>query len=369
MKKNFILLFFLIFITPCFGQHAYFSTNSTTSVGVEVLDMGMSNSYSCSVKKGNEVKKYTPLEVSEYGFDNGRVYKAFDIVINDKKERYFFEQLVDGNIDLYNLKLKGGINKYYILLADSSILKEIKLDKTEIQHFIEPLTEDCNSASQNLKYLKPNKYSLKRYISYLNDCSTYPYPKIQYGLKIGLTATQFYPIDNTSLYGIPNYKTDMSYAAGLFIDIPILSSNLSLTPEIYYKGNHYTTSFVYGQNNFDLVMNYSTLNFPLSLKYTFLRDGNIPYIQFGPMYSRIIKNKSTLYEYELIDNDIFIDINNSPILQKDMGGFSFGGGINADIKKKYVWFGEIRYNYLFNLKPSDKNFNVGELSINTGILF
>jgi hypothetical protein len=369
MKQFSILIIVFIFTIPVFGQRGYYITDSTISVGIELINLGISNSYFCSVRKGNDVVKYSPCEVSGYGFNGGQVYKAFDIVIDKKRERYFFEQMVKGNINLYNLRLKGGINKYYILPNDSANLQELILNKTELQSLISNFIGNCSDAAQNLKYLKPNKYSLKRYLNYLNSCSNYPYPKVQYGFIIGIAGTQFYPIDKSSTYAIPNYNSDISFTISTFIDIPILSSNLSFNPEIYYKGNHYSKTFSNSNESFDLIMNYSSLSFPLLFKYSFLRDGNIPFILFGPIYSRVIKNKATLYKYEIHDNDIFIEINDSPIIQKNMGGFSIGGGIILDSEKKYKWFGEVRCNYLFNLNSKEKNFNLGEFSINTGILF
>ena len=377
MKQFSILVIVLIFTIPGFGQRGYYSKDSTTSAGIELINLGITNSYFCSVKKGDDIIKYTPFEVSEYGFYQGQVYKAFDIVIDEKKERYFFEQIVNGNINLYNLRLKGRINKYYVLPADSSNLQELTLNKGKVQDLIYTFVDDCPQAAQNLRYLKPNKHSLKRYLNYLNSCSSYPYPKVHYGFKIGIAVTQFYPIDKSSnsafdkisIYAIPDYNSDISFTVSTFIDIPLLSSNISFIPEIYFKENHYLRSFSNSHESFDLIMNYSSLSFPLLFKYSFLRDGNIPFILFGPIYSRVIKNESTLYKYEIIDNDIFIEINDSPIIQKNMGGFSIGSGIILDSEKRYKWFGEVRYNYMFNLLSIERNFNLGEFSINTGILF
>lgn len=370
MKQLNILIIVIIFTIPVFGQSGYYSTDSSTSVGIELIDFGISNSYFCSVKRGDNVVKFTPDEVAEYRIDMGPVYKAFDIVIDNKKERYFFEQIVKGNINLYNLRLKGGINKYYIITNDSLVnLQELILTRDETQSIISNYIDNCSKAAQNLKHLKPNKHSLKRYLNYLNSCSNYPYPKIQYGFKIGISATQFYPVDESSIYAIPDYNSDFSFEIGAFIDIQIVSSNLSFIPEIYYKGNHYSKSFSNSYESFDLIMNYSTFSFPLLFKYSFLRDGNIPFIIFGPIYSRVIKDKASLYKYEMADNDILIEINDSPIIRKNMGGFSIGSGIILDSEKKYKWFGEVQYKYLFNVNSSNNNFNLGAFSINAGILF
>jgi hypothetical protein len=118
MKHLSLLILAAMIAIPVFGQRGFYVIGTTTSLGSELVNMGRSNSYYCSLKKGDKVIKYTPFEVSEYGYNKGQVYKAFDVVFNGQKERYFFEQIVNGNINLYNLRLKGGISKYYILPAD-----------------------------------------------------------------------------------------------------------------------------------------------------------------------------------------------------------------------------------------------------------
>jgi hypothetical protein len=369
MKQLIIIIISFAFTIPVFGQGGYYVADSTSSYGVKIIDLGISNSYFGSIKRGNDVVKFTPYEISEYGLEKGRVYKAFDIEIDDRNERYFFEELVKGNINLYNLRLKEGINKYYILTEETSHLQELIFNKNELQSLISTYVSNCSEAAQNLKYLKPNKFSLKRYLNYFNSCSNYPYPKIRYGFKIGIAGTQFYPVDKSSIYAIPDYNSDISFTIGSFIDLPVLSSNLSFTPAIYYKGNHYSKSVSNPNGSFDLIMNYSTVSFPLLFKYSFLGDGNIPFIQFGPVYSQVIKEKAILYNYKIIDNNIFIDINDYPVIQKNMDGFSIGSGIILDSEKNYKLFGELQYNHLFNLSSNSKNFNFGEFSINAGIIF
>jgi hypothetical protein len=369
MKHFSLSIFVLIFSIPVIGQRGYYSLDSVTLVGKELIDFGPSNSYYCSVSIDDKVLKYTPYEVSEYGFYQGKTYRAFDVVTEENEKRYFFELIVKGNINLYKLRLKGEVTKYYIQVGDSSNLHEVILKKEETQALISKYVGNCFEASQNIKYLKPNKYSLSRFLSYFNSCSNYPYPKIQYGFKVGIAKTQFYPIDKSSIYAIPDYNSDISFTISSFIGIPILSSNLSLTPEIRYKGNQYATSLINDDKSFNLILNYSTLNFPVLFKYSFLRNGSIPFIILGPVYSRVIKDKATLYEYEIVDDEVFIEINDAPVIQKNMGGFSLGFGLILDSQKRHKWSGEFQYNYLFNLNSSSKNFNLSEFSINAGILF
>jgi hypothetical protein len=356
-------------LVPGLGQQKYYTKGSVSSIGANTIDMGILNTYFCTVKNGDSINKYTPYEVSEYGVNHSKVYKAFEISVNGKNEKYFLERQVEGKIELYSLRLKKGIRKLYLLPNDSLYLKEIQLKNKNIHEMIGSNAHDCSSATSNLKYLRPKQYSIKRYLDYLNSCSDLPYPKFHYGIKLGFAATRFYPINDNSDYAVPDYKSDYSFIFGCFIDMPIFASNLSFAPEIYFKGNHYSQDFNYLLENFNLVINYSSLNFPLLFRYKFLKEGYIPFIQLGPVYSKIVKNQSTLYTYEITDNEVFIQIDNDPIIQNDMIGFSLGCGILSGRVKKCNWFGELRYNHLYNINKFQKELNLGEFSLNTGIIF
>lgn len=369
MRKFYIVILIFIISIPAIGQGDYYTYDSITYAGAKLIDAGISNSYFCSVKKGNTIAKYTPYEVSEYRFKNTRVFEAVDIVIDSQKERYFFERLVSGKISLYYLSLNGGISKYYISNSDSVNLKEVTLKKPELEDIISVLAEDCSPAAENLKYLKPNQHSLIRYLKDLNSCSDYKFPKIQYGFRLGITATLFQPIDVVGIYTIPDNISDLSLSIGAFVDIPVKSSNLSFAPEVYFKQNKLLKSVELSDMGYDLDMNFSVIHIPLLLKYRFLKKGFLPFAQFGPVYSRTIINRSTLSQYTFSGNDIHINYDNSPIIQKNMAGFILGAGLSLDTRNRYNWFGEIRYTQLTNLSPSPKHFNLGEFSIITGIIF
>jgi hypothetical protein len=367
MRKTYLLIILCLFTFSLFGQPGYFLTDSTKSSGVFLILGGIENTYFCEVKQGNGSIKYTPSEINEYGFENGPVYKSFDITIDSKQQRYFFEQLVSGDICLYYLSLKGGIKKYYLTSGDHLLLEEIPRKKEAYQTLFKKYVVNCPQATRNLQYLRLSRSNAVRFLNDFNNCADRPFPKIHYGLKVGGAFTQTYYTNSQS--SLSEKINDLNFMAGVFMDIPIMTSNLSVSPEVYYSKSHLSKSFDRISHSFDLNIDYSSITIPLFLRYSFLNNKLTPYIQAGPIYSRIIKSSNILYEYDFNGNDINMNLTDSSFLQENMGGFSIGSGIVSNYGSRFGWFGEIRYSQLFNLYPSPQYINVCDFTFSVGLIF
>lgn len=368
MKNLFALLIFCLFTFPLLGQDGFYSSDSLLVVGLKLIDNGILNHYTCSVSSDSGIVLFTPDEINEYGLNDGRVYEAFNVTVGNVVERYFLEQYVDGKVSLYALKLKGSKIKYYLTSDGQADLIELPKGKSECKIFIEHYAEECQYAAKNLKYLKPNKYSLIRYFKDLNDCDDKPFPRINFGFRMGLCGVRHIPIKENSIIGTPDYSLDISYSIGSFIEMPVHSSNLSVLAEINFRKNHLAESFV-NVSDYDLVMNYTSVNIPMLLRYNFIKEGCVPFFQIGPTYSRIIKNESVLYEYYKTNKAVFVNISDPDVLQNDLIGFSVGTGIQSGYWKNYALFAELRYSRFYNFQRLNKNFNLGESSFLLGVKF
>ena len=124
MKKHRLFLFLGLLPLQIFAQNTYYTLDSTTYVNSEVNDRGdHSNALYCYVEnKGAEIA-YTPDRVSEYGFSDGRIYKAFTVNVNGQTKKYFFEKLTNGDITIWYIHLKGDIKRFYV--DENDLLKEI----------------------------------------------------------------------------------------------------------------------------------------------------------------------------------------------------------------------------------------------------
>jgi hypothetical protein len=186
---------------------------------------------------------------------------------------------------------------------------------------------------------------------------------------MGIAATHYSPAVNTGFYSALHYSTDWGYMTGLFMNMPINSGNLSISPEIAYIKHHNLASITVQNTTYDLILNFSTIDIPIFLRYSILRKKYTPFIQAGPVYSHNFNNNTSLYKYTVNNNDIFIDLINSQVIQKNMIGFSLGGGINSSYAGWYGWFGELRYSTHYNINQSKNYLYYGELSLNMGFIF
>jgi hypothetical protein len=318
----------------------------------EIINAGdISNGKFCRVKSGEKtIMEYTPYQVNEYMLEYGQIYKSYPIVLKDTASRYFIEILSQGKINLYYLKIKRGVTKFYINENDSSELTEIP--QKDIHTFLSDYIniKDCPQALDNSSYLKYKKGNLERFFQDYNNCNIRPFPKFHYGIMVGVAATRLSTIKVSGNYSTPKYN-DWSISVGIFIDAPMGFTNFSFHPEIYYKRTSISKIFENENTKNDIVIDYSSINIPLLFRYSFLNNKTFPYIQVGPIYSRTIKNKSILYEYAQTSDETFT--NSVKLKQENLGGFSIGCGIISNIGSKYKWFGEMRYSKLYNLNVKD----------------
>lgn len=116
MKHICVLIFFNLFAIAIYCQRGYYSTDSVTTSGVLLIDGGKySNSRFVMVKMKGDYLKLTPDTVQEYSFNNGRVYKSFDVILDTMPERFFLKRLAEGKIELYYLSA-GGVKAGIILI-------------------------------------------------------------------------------------------------------------------------------------------------------------------------------------------------------------------------------------------------------------
>jgi hypothetical protein len=369
-KYCFFLLFIYLLPVTVSGQSAYFIKDSTAFSGIKLVDGGsIDNSRFCKVSDKGKVIRYNPSEVKEYGFKDGRIFKSFPVKINDSVANYFLERLVGGKVIMYYLRLKKGEEKFY--LTDSSDINPVELLPREEQYrvILDSMMKDSPSASQNIPYLKLNKPGLIRLVNDYDKNVNRPFPRFQYGFTIGFNMSKFSAVDFRSIYAESDYNIRLNISVGAFADIPVSFTNFSFHPELHYKRTGESQSFLNNSNGHDLVINYSSLCLPLLLRYTIISNKTSPYFQLGPVYARAIRNKGALYEYEVTGNDSFINLVNSPLMQKNLGGFSVGSGFISKYGSAFSWFGELRYSKLYNLQKENRLLNIGEITIGGGLIF
>ena len=371
MKNLYTIILVLIFPLLSFGQSDYCVIDSTLN-GINLIDGGaLINSRLCQVKKGKEIIAYSPYEVMEYGFKEGRVYISKEIQIADSSKRVFLERLHNDETTLYYYRGMG--LKTFFIEKDSTLFVELpKQDnaKEPYSELLLNLTDDCPNVSAACKLVRYNKRSLSKIITRYNKCELKPFPHFKYGFLVGYEFSNLVPVDkqNKDLEYF-EYNYDSDFSIGLFVDNPILVSDFSVYAALLFSKHGYSYNHPSATGDFDLIMNISTLSVPLLIRYTLPTNNLRPYLNTGPIYSYNIKNESYLYKSTISDN--IIEIKNSiegSIIPTHEFGYTMGCGLEVDLDFKRAVFLEIRYSKQFGISENLSG-NNSMINISTGINF
>ena len=126
---------------------------------MRIIDNGrIENSRWCVVKQGNETKKFSPDEVTEYGTNEGRIYKSKTITYAGSTKRYFLEQLSDGKLNLFYFADKR--HHTYFIENDSITFREFakgnKFDDSYYQKQLQKLSSDFPEIYNNARHVQYN---------------------------------------------------------------------------------------------------------------------------------------------------------------------------------------------------------------------
>lgn len=372
MREFYILL--LIFFIPLLscGQNNYFISDRTTSIGIELVDNGdLINSRQCVVKMGDKIIKYSPDEVDEYGFKNGRVYISKEIEVGDSSKRVFLHRLKSGKATLYFYREKG-VETYFIQ-KDGTLFIEIPKKNKAGERFtvqLSRLTNDCSNVHDACNFVSYNKRSLAKLISRYNLCELKPFPHLRYGLLTGYELSTLIPA-KVQAFDLENfdYFFDGSFSLGLFIDKPLFVSSVSFHSELIFSRNGFSIDESVENRDLDFVANYSSLKVPILIRYTYPSKKIRPFINIGAVGTYLTRNETFLYQATIVGSTINISIAETPKMLSDKQlGYVIGGGIEYNFNYKSSLFFELRYcNQYF---PGKYEFHgISTYSLCTGLNF
>jgi hypothetical protein len=349
--KKYWFYFFIFNLLPIitFGQSDYYAKDSSLIIGVElVYGNDNLNSRLCRVKNDGKIKDYSPYEVNEFGYKDGRVYVSKEVQVLGTKKRVFLERLHRGKVILYYYKTRGF--KTFFIEKDSALFLEIPKHNKEGSSFKEQLTtltNDCENIGKLAKFAHYNKKSMTKLIDRYDGCELKPFPHFRYGLIIGYNLTKLNPpiISSNDYIKYFGYKFDGCYTIGLFMDNPFLSSDLSLHTEFYYSKHGFSYNKKVDYKDLDFVTNINTFNVPILLKYTYPSKKIRPYVDMGVFYTYNVNIESKIYE-AAINNNIIVIAKESEVglISKNQLGLSIGFGIEYKLNIKNSLFFELRYN-------------------------
>ncbi|MCG8582483.1 MAG: hypothetical protein MI866_21335, partial [Bacteroidales bacterium] len=202
MKQKLLILSLLFLPLLTYGQRGYYSTDSTTYSGIKLKDGGsISNAKYCKVDKDDKITVYSPYEVSEYGFNNGRVFIAKEIQTPDSTQKVFLERLHKGKVTLYYYKGRG-FHSYYIE-KDSTLFIEVPRRNSHNEHYSQQLLKilsDCPIIDDACSHVTYSPHSMTRLLERYDNCELKPFPHFRYGFLIGYEFMKLIPLDSQNEY-------------------------------------------------------------------------------------------------------------------------------------------------------------------------
>ncbi|MEN8156215.1 MAG: hypothetical protein ABFS10_04640 [Bacteroidota bacterium] len=328
----------------------YFIMNSAITSGVKVMD-GIPHVQSrlCREKRNGRIIEYTPEEVQEYGYQDGTVYVAREILLNGKTEWVFLEKLVSGDVTLFQFRDKG--ESLFFLNKEDEQLQQIPVSQGEetdaFRDLLSEWTADCQEVHEDLKYVHYNRPSLAKYVSMYNSCDPHPFPRFRYGVNFGTQITRDMVVskednppgdEGLKLFFLHRYDDQFQYHnhfnASIFIDAPIKATNLSIHADFGFTKLGYSYTRVINEQLTDLVVKNSTLEIPLQLRYTIPHLKIRPFVNGGVLTAFHIQNYSAVERAYIVTSDFISDF---------ALGATAGAGVEIPITHNNSLFLEARY--------------------------
>lgn len=185
---------FIFFISAlfCFSAEAQSQSKSYYVKGDSLLilkgqvldDTDVHNSRFVRVAENSQVMWYNPTEVSEFGTNNGKVFKS-EWVGYDINEQLFLERLINGDVKLLQLHVTNFKGLY--LKSNDSLFH---LTKENFKQRLNSLLQNCDLSTERIKNSRLTIGSLKRLLTIHKDCSLERPRNLTFGIYTGFLVTQ-----------------------------------------------------------------------------------------------------------------------------------------------------------------------------------
>jgi hypothetical protein len=356
------------------AQNDYYATDSLIISGVKLVEGGeIINSRFCQIKKGESIIRFTPEEITEYGFGNGVSYFSREIKLNGTPVRVFLRRLVQGKINLYSFK--NELVRMYIIEDENMMLTYIPIKEfTTRQNYRDVLSQamaDCPATENTIKLVRFNHHSMTELVNRYNNCIDKPFPYFRFGILAGYQLSRLNvpgKFKNDLTYQF-KYKYESSIHAGAFAEIPIRTSDFSVFTEVSFSKVGYSYTRRTNRTDVDFVTNLVSATIPLMLRYNMPVNKVRPFFQMGGSIQAHIRNESMLFETNIERNTAtIVMIASSPLQSNINPGLTAGTGLEFKLNYKRSLFFEARYSYFPLISIHDK-LESSQINLNTSINF
>lgn len=374
MKKFLPLVLVIIFPLSLIGQFNYFIKDTTIYIGKQLQDNGkFINQKNVQIRTKSQSTEFSPYNIEEYGFKDGRIYYSRLIPIGNTIKRVFLLQLVKGKTNAYIYYEPD--RKIFFTEKDDTLLTKIPIDDhhklSSFRDYLKNFTADCPEVKEASMLVSPNEKSFSKFINQYNKCEYRYFPHFRYGVLLGIEVTKLVSVDYYSdeFIKLFDFKPDVGYSLGGFIDSPILVSDFSIHIEASFSHHHFLYGTHKNNTDYDFSGDLSTLKIPFMLRYTYPFAKIKPLVNFGIVGSINVQNNYNIFAANIIESVIEIKkINKITQLQNYQLGYSAGVGVEYKLNYHHSLFFELRTIRLMGI--ADPNtFNLSNIIITTAINF
>lgn len=373
-----IALLSLLSITiPALAQDVYVKTDTSLLIGMEMVVRTPSHNsrYIETTFKG-VTTTFAPDQIVEYRTRYDKVYESRQVDISGETKQVFLERLANGPYKLFYYRQKG-LTTYFLTDSSTAELKPVELERGNYREELASHLTKNEWISDHLRIAKYRRNSLAKLVSFYNDGKERPFPYAKFGVSAGSGITKMTvsskfgfalrasPISlATEIVRTTPIPADLSLSLGVFGDIPILLSNLSLNVGIYYTKNNYLV--VLESTNFlrEIEIDLATIQVPILLRHTFPKAQIRPFINGGIVFSKNTSNTNAVYQTVLtVNSPQRINITRESYIDDSQFGLICGGGLQKTIDHRKTVSLELRLGKFFgndrSLGKSQANLMLG----------
>jgi hypothetical protein len=297
-----------------------------------------------------------------------------NLPLPDSVQRVFAERLVRGKSTIYYYKNKK--IKTFFLDTDSTEIKELPKKRSPEGEdiFRDDLifyTSDCPQLKSAISLVAYDREAYKKLFHRYQTCKIRPFPFFKYGIIVGYSAYKPIPAISISTTDFREleYSYDGGFTGGVFMDYPIMLSDISLYAELAYTQHTFSANAMIRWDDTDFYGKISTLQFPVMVRYAYPFNKIRPYAGFGGIFTYNFNIENKLYKATIFNNTIEInDIQVTNVIKEFMVGFTLGGGLSVQILPRNWIFVEARYNRHYTLNTSEA-LDFSEYQVVTGFTF
>jgi hypothetical protein len=294
---------------------------------------GVRNAELCRFRPtaGAEAISYGPAQLQGYGFESGHHYRAQLLTAIDSVQyeampppkRVFMEVLVSGPLNLYQLRSKTGVDRYFVAPASagtsrpvteliprrnpgSDYLTRAYLRANLYRGVLTELMVDCPTVRMEVASVPFTASALTTVVQRYNACraaaatpgaagtsagraAVRASERVKLGVVVGVERGRL-SVNGLSLLENGNFVSTVPVVGlGLTVPFASISEKLSLRFEALVEPPRYADTFLsgpyFGANYEQMQLNLTYLRMPLMVRYTYPVGKLRPYAQVGASYA------------------------------------------------------------------------------------